>query len=491
MMDHVPSGWVSVELGDHVYIAGRIGWRGLKRSEYTSKGPLFLAVKNIMPDGTVDFAEADHISRERYDESPEIQLKPGDILLTKDGTIGKVAMVGPLPSATTVNSSILVVRPNNDLLLDRYLFHFLRGPQFQTIAHERITGSAIPHLFQKDIKKLSALVPPLAEQRRIVEKLEMLLAKVAACQKCLDTMPITLKRFRQSILAAACSGWLTADWREKNPDAQPYPVEVNHASEDDSENGHEPPASWRTTQLGALTTLVTSGSRGWAKYYSNSGSKFIRAQNINADVLDLSDIAFVKIPKLAEGSRTKVQQHDLLITITGANVTKVGLVEEPLGDAYVSQHVALVRPTDFRLSRFLFYSVMSVKHGRKQLLAAAYGQGKPGLNLENIREVVVELPPVAEQQEIVRRVDALFEIADQIEMRFNKSSTHIGALAQSILAKAFRGDLVATEANLAESEGRQFEPADQLLARVHHVHLTKARPQKSARRTGEKRATAS
>src|SRR5438128_8644038 len=97
MSGELPHGWITVELEDHVYIAGRIGWRGLKRSEYTKTGPQFLAVKNILPNGRIDFTETDHLSRERYDESPEIQLRQNDILLTKDGTVGKVGMVDSLP----------------------------------------------------------------------------------------------------------------------------------------------------------------------------------------------------------------------------------------------------------------------------------------------------------------------------------------------------------------------------------------------------------
>ncbi len=243
MNDDFPQGWASVELGNHVYIAGRIGWRGLKRSEYTKSGPLFLAVKNILPNGEIDFTETDHLSQERYDESPEIKLQQGDILLTKDGTIGKVGMVSSLPGPTTVNSSILVVRPTNGLLLRRYLFHFLRGPQFQAIAHERITGSAVPHLFQKDIKKLRAFVPPLAEQRRIVAKLEALLGKVGTGQQRLTKIPVLLKRFRRSVLAAACSGRLTADWREDSQFAG-----VQRPLNDEADFP-EIPDSWRWVKL--------------------------------------------------------------------------------------------------------------------------------------------------------------------------------------------------------------------------------------------------
>jgi len=276
---------------------------------------------------------------------------------------------------------------------------------------------------------------PLGEQRRNVAKLTKLLRKVAACQQRLAKIPVLLKRFRQFVLAAACSGRLTADWREENPAVEPYPVEVVEREE-------EFPESWRATKLGCLTGLVTSGSRGWAKYCSESGSTFIRAQNINSDFLNLDDIAFVRPPVSAEGWETRVQQHDILVTITGANVTKSALVEKPIEDAYVSQHVALARLKDIRLSKFVFHSVIGPAHGRKQLLAAAYGQGKPGLNVDNIRDIVIGLPPLVEQQEIVRRVEGLFALADQIEARFQKARLQVDKLTPSHLARAFRSNLV-------------------------------------------------
>jgi type I restriction enzyme, S subunit len=294
---------------------------------------------------------------------------------------------------------------------------------------EAITGSSQPQITISNFSALRIPLAPYREQSRIVNKLEQLLAKVEACQERLNKIPVILKRFRQSVLAAACSGRLTVDWRRDD------------SSEDDR------PTTWQATKLGRLTSLVTSGSRGWAKYYSKKGAIFIRAQNINADRLDLSDIAYVDLPHRTEGLRTKVKKDDLLVTITGANVTKSAIVLEDLDNAYVSQHVALVRLKDIKSSSFIFYWLLSPAHGREQLLESAYGQGKPGLNLDNIRSVDVWLPTSPEQQEIVRRVEALFKIADRIEVRYKKAKAHIDKLTQSILAKAFRGELVPQDPN--------------------------------------------
>ena len=277
------------------------------------------------------------------------------------------------------------------------------------------------------------------------------------------------------MLAAACSGRLTEDWREENRSADSLIVEDAFGSLPDERDF---PNEWRTTNLGTLVKLVTSGSRGWAKYYAESGAIFIRAQNINSDILDLDQPAYVQLPESCEGLRTKVQLHDILITITGANVTKSALVQSHVEDAYVSQHVALVRLNDVRVSEFVFLALVSPVHGRRQLRSLAYGQGKPGLNLDNIRSVVIALPSLSEQHEIVRRVNQLFALADQVEGRYAKAMQYIAALKQSILAKAFRGELVPQDPN--------DEPASALLERIREARATRPANRSRQRANGSR-----
>jgi type I restriction enzyme S subunit len=193
---------------------------------------------------------------------------------------------------------------------------------------------------------------------------------------------------------------------------------------------------------------------------------FIRAQNINTDRLCFDDIAHVLPPDSAEGRRTRVKRGDILITITGANVTKTALVEEEIEESYISQHVALVRLIAPDNAPFLYLWTISPVHGRAKLVEDAYGAGKPGLNLDNIREMDVVLPSPDEQREIVRRVEALFQRADEIERVVKLAAHRADRMTQSVLAKAFRGDLVPTEADLARREHRTYEPASELLTRI-------------------------
>ncbi|MCG6659339.1 specificity determinant for hsdM and hsdR [Halomonas campisalis] len=268
----------------------------------------------------------------------------------------------------------------------------------------------------KFLKECDVLLPPLSEQKVIADKLDELLAQANNLKSRLEAIPAILKRFRQSVLAAAVSGDLY--------------------SFDDAEY-------WQDASIGDLASLVTSGSRGWSKYYASCGDIFVRAQNIKNDILDLEDVAYVVLPEKAEGTRTKIEDGDFLITITGANVTKCASVSGNIGAAFVSQHVGLVRWKDRSVAPYLELFLKAESHGRKQLLDMAYGGGKPGLNLKNIRDVSLRLPSVEEQKEIVRRVDQFFAFADQIEQQVKNAQTCVNKLTQSILAKAFRGELTA------------------------------------------------
>lgn len=214
--DDLPSTWSVTKLDKFIYFAGRIGWKGLKADEYTEEGPLFLSVYNLNYGDYVDYRDAHHISAERYDESPEIMLREDDILLTKDGAgIGKLGYVKNLPDRATVNSSLLVIRAGESVN-SKYLYYYLLGPKLQRLAKERITGSATPHLFQKDIKEFALPVPPIEEQLYLADILERLLERediiFENAKKSMDEIEV----IKKSILAKAFRGELGTNISDEN-----------------------------------------------------------------------------------------------------------------------------------------------------------------------------------------------------------------------------------------------------------------------------------
>ncbi|BFL77273.1 hypothetical protein SKB0068_00450 [Staphylococcus hominis subsp. novobiosepticus] len=142
-------------IGDSLYIKGRIGWKGLKKSEYLESGEYRIINGKALTSNGIDWNECGFISKERYEESPEIMLETNDIVITKDGTIGKVDIIKSLDKPTTVASGLFVLRNSNpEEFNTMFIYYFLKSPIFKQFIEVRKEGSVIPHLYQKDFVEL-------------------------------------------------------------------------------------------------------------------------------------------------------------------------------------------------------------------------------------------------------------------------------------------------------------------------------------------------
>ncbi|EIA23310.1 Type I restriction-modification enzyme subunit S, partial [Candidatus Arthromitus sp. SFB-1] len=151
----------------------RIGWQGLTKEEYLIDGKYQLITGVNFVNGSVDFSKCYFVSEERYLQDKNIQIKEKDILVTKDGTLGKIAYINKLIKPSTLNSGIFVVRCNDEsVVLSKYLFYYLRSPKLMNFARSRLTGGTIKHLNQNVIIEFPVCVPSLPEQERIVSILD-------------------------------------------------------------------------------------------------------------------------------------------------------------------------------------------------------------------------------------------------------------------------------------------------------------------------------
>ena len=170
----------TVKLGEYLYIKGRIGWKGLKKSEYLNNGAYRIINGETLTNDGINWDKAGYITQQRYDQSPEIMLQEDDILISKDGTIGKIGYVKELDMPTTVASGIFVIRNERPELIDTgFIFHFLRSPYFKAFIEMRTEGSVIPHLYQKDFVDLDFPLYPLEVQKKIASILNLLDEKIA------------------------------------------------------------------------------------------------------------------------------------------------------------------------------------------------------------------------------------------------------------------------------------------------------------------------
>ena len=169
----------TVKLGDFLYIKGRIGWKGLKKKEYLTTGDYRIINGESLTTDGIDWDKAGYITKERYDESPEIMLENNDILISKDGTIGKIGFVKELDKPTTVASGIFVVRNlKPEIINTRFIYNFLCSKHFKDFIVTRTEGSVISHLYQKDFVELDFPLPLIEVQNKIVSILDNISDKI-------------------------------------------------------------------------------------------------------------------------------------------------------------------------------------------------------------------------------------------------------------------------------------------------------------------------
>lgn len=304
-------------------------------------------------------------------------------------------------------------------------------------------STAVPSLAKRDLLSIEFPLPPLPEQRAIVGKIEQLFSELDNGIANLKTAQQQLKVYRQAVLKKAFEGELSETKKI---------------------------GTWSTKKSDDVFDYVTSGSRGWAKYYSDTGALFIRITNLNFNTLKLdliSDkIQRVNLSDVREGTRTRVMTGDILISITGY-LGMTAVAPENIEEAYVNQHIALVRPKTEYDSTYLGYFLSSETGGLKQFNLAGRGATKAGLTLGDIKNVQIPVPDTLEEQHhIVQEIESRLSVCDKLEESITQSLQKAEALRQSILKKAFEGRLL-TETELAACrKEKDWEPAGVLLKRV-------------------------
>ncbi|MGO4621312.1 restriction endonuclease subunit S [Ensifer sp. 2TAB8] len=430
-MSELPKGWVAATVSDVVgadknsLADGPYGSK-LKSSHYTDSGVRVVRLGNIGRGRYLSSAEA-FISREYFRELQKHEVREGDIVMAALGDpIGRCCLVPAHLLPAMVKADCFRIRLG--VAIDPGFFvSWMNSEVAARHLSEQAHGVGRLRVNLTDLRRMHVPLPPLAEQKRIVTKLDVLNAKSACARTELARIETLVSRYKQVVLSKAFS-------------------ELNTESR----------------RLLGLTQFVTSGSRGWARYYSDTGPFFIRIGNTvrGAVGLDRSDIQRVTPPEGAEGIRTRVQSNDIVVTIT-ADLGRIGLIGDDIGEAYVNQHLALLRLKDGRAAPLIAWYLVS-EEGQSQLHKNNRGATRAGLGLDDIRQVAVPYPPLEEQHEIVRRIESAFAKIDRLAEEARRALDLVGKLDEAILAKAFRGELVPQDEN--------DEPAHFLMERIRAEH---------------------
>lgn len=202
---NIPIDWNTIKLKYCTYIRARLGWKALKADEYVEIGFPFLSAFNIV-NNTLQFTNLNYINQFRYDESPEIQLSNGDVLLVKDGAgIGKCAIVENMPMPSTVNGSIAVVSVTNSLI-PKYLYYYFLSKMFQQHIDLLKDGMGVPHLFQSDLKEIKIAFPSKDEQKEIADYLDGKCAEIDKLIAKKEQLVKELENYKKSLIYEVVTG---------------------------------------------------------------------------------------------------------------------------------------------------------------------------------------------------------------------------------------------------------------------------------------------
>ena len=439
-------------------------------------------------------------------KSTKTAFRPGDVLYGKlRPYLNKVAV----PDFDGICSTDILVFPKNRWLDSRFLMWFLSLPQVVEFANHYSAGMELPRISFKTLGTLDFPLPPLAEQRRIVAAVERLFEQLWGVRERLEKVPAILKRFRQSVLAAACSGRLTEDWRESHgradrtadlvkailghrrkywEEVQVRKLRAKGSTPKDSKwrLRYEEPEAWETEYLEQrpegwswlnLRLLgqdplgpVQTGPFGAQLHndeFTEAGTPVIAVGNLTGMGFTTEGLYFITREKADQLSRYDIQAGDVLFARSGATLGKVCVAPSFVKDWRMTGHILRGRLNPrFILPEFAVYALHGDPVVRDQVHTSIRGITRPGFNTALLESIRLPVAPILEQHEIVRRVEALFQLADDIEARVAAATARADKLQQAILAKAFRGELVPTEATLALEEGRTYEPASKLLDRI-------------------------
>jgi type I restriction enzyme S subunit len=412
----LPEGWCPVKIGE---IANVIAGGTPKASDPKNFAEPEMGIAWLTPADLSGYNAkyishgARDLSQHGYDSSSAKLIPKGSILFSSRAPIGYVA-IAKNDISTNQGFKNFVFTPDID---PRYSYYYMKN--IKTLAESLGTGTTFKEISGATAKTLPFIIAPPVEQKIIADKLDTLLAQVETTKARLERIPVILKRFRQSVLAAAVSGKLTEEWRK--------------------DNGHNI-ENWLTKKLDDISSDVSYG------YTASStadpvGPKMLRITDIQNNKVDWDDVPYCEI-EAEKKEKYLLQIGDLLFARTGATVGKSFLIRETPPEAVYASY--LIRVKCFAKNSIYYLSLFFQSENYwQQIMDFSAGIGQPNVNGTKLKNLQIPLPQLQEQTEIVRRVEQLFAYADNVEQQVQAALTRVNNLTPSILAKAFRGELTA------------------------------------------------
>ena len=395
--------WEYIKLSDACTIHGRIGWQGLTRAEHKRSGDyLLITGTDFTEDNKINLDTCVYVDEFRYTQDENIQIRKNDLLITKDGTLGKLALITEdLPKPATLNGGIFVIRDKINKLYPPFLLNYMKSDAFRKIIHNHRTGSTVPHLTQNMLVNFPIPVPPLEEQKRIVKILDEKFAQLETIKANAQTNLQNAKDLFQSQLTKAFSN-----------------------------------TTWEKKRLGEVCD-VRDGTHDSPKFY-DKGYPLVTSKNLKNGKIEMINLKYISKEDYEKiNERSKVDINDILFAMIGTIGNPVLVTEEP---TYAIKNMALIKDIGSIFPNYLLF-YLSSNCALDKMLHDSNGTTQRFVSLNYLRNFEIPLPPLPEQKRIVKELDTLSEKVRQLQEIYTKQIANCDELKQSYLQKAFEGEL--------------------------------------------------
>lgn len=434
VMDDLPDGWHRTTLGE---LGRYLNGRAFKSSEWSTSGRPIIRIQDLT--GSND--------RPNHFEGPledRYVIRPGDFLISWSATLGAFIWDGP---EGVLNQHIFKVESNID---KRFHFHLVRNAidQLEQSAH----GSGMVHVTKGTFERTPVIIPSDPDKQRLIADLiDRLDLQLDSALEHIDDGLRATKQARRAVLLAACSGRLTSDWRLLHEDnnardlvAEIYAERLGHRGKKALEplisEDPELPDSWVVTNIASLVDVATGATplRNRKDYYEGGTIPWVTSGAVNRGIIESAGESITGLA-LAETNAKVFPKGTLLVAMYGEGQTR-GRVAELAIEAATNQAVAalLFAPSSEALRPYLR---LFLEYNYELVRTLAVGGVQPNLSLGLIRDLLVPLPPISEQTEIVRRVDVANLALDRIDAGLNRAREQGRRSGPRFLAKALRGEM--------------------------------------------------
>ncbi|AFZ56176.1 restriction endonuclease subunit S [Anabaena cylindrica FACHB-243] len=499
----LPEGWELTTLEDlcinpkNDIVDGPFG-SNLKASEYIDSGIPIIRLQNIDRNIFID-KNIKFVSVEKGQELERHTFKKGDIIITKLGDpLGKACLVPDHLSNGIIVADVVRARINEKFALKKYLIYLLNSQIIIVQLQTDTKGTTRPRVNLNHIRQLKIPLPPLNEQKRIVAKIEELSDRSQKAQQALEAIPQLCDRFRQSVLAAAFRGDLTADWREKNPDVEPASVlleriknkrfelaetareisTVKKVYDEEAQFSSQQkysylPETWISCTINSIGNVCNGStpSRNVEEYWKGSIPWVSSGEVVNNIIYETRE----KITELGY-KNTSVRilpKGTVLLAMIGQGKTR-GQTSILEIKATINQNIAaIILNHGLVVSEYLWYWFQYQYAATREL---GSGSGPQALNCQRVREIPLILAPINEQIEVVNSIKYILHKVEVITENYQQATKKLEKLNQSILSKAFRGELVPQDP--------EDEPASILLEKIRaeREKLHNSKPKSTSKR---------